>query len=85
MLLVGAPGTGKTLTGEAIADKVRQPLYMLSAAELGQEADQVEDKLHSVLRLTNKWKAVLLLDECDVFLEKRSQNNLNHNEVVFLR
>ncbi|KAF7533702.1 hypothetical protein G7054_g6863 [Neopestalotiopsis clavispora] len=87
MLLAGAPGTGKTLTGEAVADKVRQPLYMLSAGELGQVANRVEEKLNRILNLTKKWKAVLLLDECDVFLEKRSQNNLNHNEVVavFLR
>ncbi|KAK2617020.1 hypothetical protein QQS21_000111 [Conoideocrella luteorostrata] len=87
ILLVGTPGTGKTLTAEAVADKVRRPLYILSAGELGQEAEKVEQKLKTVLELAEKWRAVLLLDECDVFLEKRTNNNLNHNEVVavFLR
>lgn len=82
ILLGGTPGTGKTLTAEAVADKVRRPLYILSAGELGQEAQKVEEKLKHVVELTEKWRAVLLLDECDVFLEKRTHNNLNHNEAV---
>ncbi|KAK7973425.1 hypothetical protein PG988_007559 [Apiospora saccharicola] len=87
MLLVGNPGTGKTLTAEAVADRLHKPLYMLSAGELGQEAESVEDKLSSTLRMTEKWGAILLLDECDVFLEKRSHSHMGHNEVVavFLR
>ncbi|PYI31173.1 P-loop containing nucleoside triphosphate hydrolase protein [Aspergillus indologenus CBS 114.80] len=87
MLLVGSPGTGKTLTAEAIADQVRKPLYALSAGELGQQAGNVECRLNTVLELTEKWDAVLLFDECDVFLEERSGSQLQHNEVVavFLR
>ncbi|KAH8688097.1 P-loop containing nucleoside triphosphate hydrolase protein [Ilyonectria robusta] len=87
MLLVGNPGTGKTLTAEAIADKVRRPLYVLSASELGSKASTVENRLQSALDFTRRWEAVLLLDECDVFLEKRSTNSLTHNEIVsvFLR
>ncbi|GIK05562.1 hypothetical protein Aspvir_009675 [Aspergillus viridinutans] len=87
MLLVGQPGTGKTLTAEAVADKVRKPLYMLSAGELGQDAQSVEDRLRTVLELTEKWDAVLLFDECDVFLQERSIDNMAHNEIVavFLR
>lgn len=87
MLLVGSPGTGKTLTAEAIADRLQKPLYTLSAGELGQEAESLEHNLGRTLQMTEKWGAILLLDECDVFLEKRSHSNLGHNEVVavFLR
>ncbi|KAJ5523741.1 hypothetical protein N7494_010391 [Penicillium frequentans] len=87
MLLVGPPGTGKTLTAEAVADKVRKPLYVLSAGELGQDAQRVESRLNSILELTEKWDAVLLFDECDVFLQERSVTNMAHNEIVavFLR
>ncbi|KAJ8128324.1 hypothetical protein O1611_g5312 [Lasiodiplodia mahajangana] len=87
MLLVGKPGIGKTLTAEAVADKVRRPLYVLSAGELGTDASRVEDRLTSVLAMTERWNAVLLFDECDVFLQKRSIDNLDHNEIVavFLR
>ncbi|KAJ3949653.1 uncharacterized protein N0V96_000777 [Colletotrichum fioriniae] len=87
MLLVGNPGTGKTLTAEAVADKVRKPLYILSAGELGQDASGVEKRLTEVLDLTEKWDAVLLFDECDVFIQERSTRDLGHNEIVavFLR
>lgn len=87
MLLVGNPGTGKTLTAEAVADKVRRPLYVLSSGELGEYADEVERRLNKALALAEKWNAVLLFDECDVFLQERSMDNLRHNEIVavFLR
>ncbi|KAI1127425.1 P-loop containing nucleoside triphosphate hydrolase protein [Nemania abortiva] len=87
MLLVGNPGVGKTLTAEAVADKVRRPLYVLSARELGTDARRVEEHLLFVLEMTERWNAVLLLDECDVFFQKRSADHIAHNEVVavFLR
>jgi hypothetical protein len=87
MLLVGEPGLGKTLTAEAVAEKVHRPLYMLSGGELGRHAQFVEQNLKSVLEMTAKWNAVLLLDECDVFLEVRNSARLDHNAIVatFLR
>ena len=87
MLLVGNPGTGKTLTAEAVADKVRRPLYVLSAGELGEKAYDIESRLERVLALAERWNAVLLFDECDVFLQERSMGDLQHNEIVsvFLR
>jgi SpoVK/Ycf46/Vps4 family AAA+-type ATPase len=86
MLLEGNPGTGKTLTAEAVADRVKRPLYTLSVGELGRGED-VEERLENVLHLTEKWNAVLLFDECDVLLEERSSSRLEHNGIVavFLR
>lgn len=81
MLLVGNPGTGKTLTAEAIADNVRRPLYVLSAGELDRYAGDVENRLNTVLELAEKWNAVLLFDECDVFMQQRSNGQLDHNEI----
>ncbi|KAK6065751.1 AAA ATPase family protein [Seiridium cupressi] len=87
MLLVGSPGVGKTLTAEAIADLIQKPLYVLSAGELGSDPHDVENKLQAILEITERWDAVLLFDECDVFLQKRSLNDMEHNEIVsvFLR
>ena len=87
MLLVGSPGTGKTLTTGAVAGRVQKPLYMLSAGELGQSAEDIETPLSHILQLTERWNAVLLFDECDVFLQERSIQHLAHNEIVavFLR
>jgi hypothetical protein len=87
MLLSGPPGVGKTLTAEAVAETMRVPLYTLSAGDLGLEPSTVEEKLTSVFEMTTKWKAVLLLDEADVFLEARSTHDLERNKLVsiFLR
>jgi replication-associated recombination protein RarA len=66
MLLSGPPGVGKTLTAEAVAETMRVPLYMMSAGDLGTESSDVESALKNILKMTTKWKAVLLLDEADV-------------------
>ncbi|KAK8074286.1 AAA family ATPase [Apiospora phragmitis] len=54
MLLAGSPGTGKTLTAEAVADRLRKPLYVMSAGELGQSAASVERELNITLEMTEK-------------------------------
>lgn len=86
-LLDGPPGTGKTLTAEATAEKLERPLYKVGLGELGTHAEHMEGKLNEVLNIARRWNAVLLLDEADVFLEKRSTENLQRNAMVavFLR
>ncbi|PMD51263.1 P-loop containing nucleoside triphosphate hydrolase protein [Hyaloscypha bicolor E] len=87
ILLSGPPGTGKTLTAEAVAEKMRVPLHAISFADLGPRYVWPERQLQKILELVSRWKAILLLDECDVFLEKRSADDLNRNSIVtaFLR
>ena len=87
MLLQGPTGVGKTLTAESVAETMSRPLYTMSAAELGESANEIEDKFGAILRQCVKWEAVLLLDECDVFLEKRSGASIRQNRIVavFLR
>ncbi|KAF2122424.1 P-loop containing nucleoside triphosphate hydrolase protein [Lophiotrema nucula] len=86
-LLSGPPGVGKTLTAESVSEHMHAPLYMMSAGDLGINPDQVEAKLTNILEMIAKWGAVLLLDECDVFLEARSTHDLERNKLVsiFLR
>ncbi|KAF5976572.1 TOB3 (member of AAA-ATPase family) [Fusarium coicis] len=87
MLLSGEPGTGKTLTAESVAEIMQSPLYNMSAADLGDVAQEVEQKLDCALELSTRWEAVLLLDECDVFLECRTTSDIKRNKLVsiFLR
>lgn len=82
MLLSGPPGVGKTLTAESVAETMRAPLYMMSAGDLGLTSSEVEASLSNVLEMCTKWKAVLLLDEADVFLEQRSTHDLERNKLV---
>jgi len=87
ILLSGSPGVGKTLTAESIAEKMQVPLYTLSAGEIGIVPATVELEISSALEKCTMWNAILLLDEADVFLEKRELNSLKRNELVsiFLR
>lgn len=61
---------------------MRQPLYFMNASELGENAAEVEESLGQVLELASKWNAILLLDECDMFLEARSNTNIQRNRLV---
>ena len=86
-LLSGKPGSGKTLTAESISQLIRQPLYTVSAGELGEKPQEVDEKLTMILALAVTWDAVVLLDEADVFLQTRDDNNITRNALVsiFLR
>ena len=87
LLLHGRPGTGKTLTAEAIAEEQEKPLLVISIAELGRNAASLESSLTGILELARLWDAVVLLDEADVFLEARGLHELERNAMVgvFLR
>ncbi|KAJ9120897.1 hypothetical protein QFC22_002832 [Naganishia vaughanmartiniae] len=80
--LHGTPGTGKTLTAEAVSEHLKRPLYTISAGELGTTIVNLERKLQDTLELATSWKAVLLIDEADIFLEKRSTANIERNAMV---
>lgn len=61
---------------------MRAPLFMMSACDLGINPNQVESKLTNILEIIAKWNAVLLLEECNVFLEARSAHDLERNKPV---
>lgn len=86
-VLHGPPGTGKTLTAESIAELLKCPLYMVSAGELGTDPARLEGTLNQILDIAHTWGALLLLDEADVFLERREANDVHRNALVsvFLR
>ncbi|KAF4966575.1 hypothetical protein FSARC_5817 [Fusarium sarcochroum] len=86
-VLHGPPGTGKTLTAEGIGELLKCPLYMASAGELGTDSRFLEAELQKILDICHAWGAILLLDEADVFLEKRNMHDIHRNALVsiFLR
>lgn len=82
-LLYGPPGTGKTLTAEAVSEMLHRPLYSVSLGQLGTSPAELEKKLGEVLDLCSRWDALILLDEADIFLEKRSSTgSLERNAMV---
>ncbi|CAB4435249.1 unnamed protein product [Rhizophagus irregularis] len=86
-LLHGPPGVGKTLTAEAISESLHRPLHSVSVGELGATATELEKKLNEILDVANIWNAVILIDEADIFLERRSDHDAKRNALVsiFLR
>ncbi|KAF5576750.1 P-loop containing protein [Fusarium pseudoanthophilum] len=87
MLLCGPPGTGKTFTAESVSENLKRPLYRIDSSDLGMDTSKLEGNLKTALDRCARWDAILLLDEADVFLEKRTSSNLKQNEMttIFLR
>ncbi|KAJ2982968.1 hypothetical protein NUW58_g6334 [Xylaria curta] len=76
ILLYGPPGVGKTSTAETIAVAARKPLFSISVADVGTKAKHVESNLSKIFSLATHWKAILLIDEADVFLESRGRGGI---------
>lgn len=87
ILLHGVPGVGKTSTAECVAAQLGRPLFPITCGDLGTNAEAVENKLDAFFFLAQKWRCVLLLDEADVFLARRSAGDFTRNGIVsvFLR
>ncbi|KAI1144885.1 P-loop containing nucleoside triphosphate hydrolase protein [Nemania diffusa] len=86
-LLHGRPGVGKTCTAECIAAFTKRPLMVLTSSDIGTNPAQVEINLTRHFKTARAWGAVLLIDEADVFMERRSTADLVRNSLVagFLR
>jgi SpoVK/Ycf46/Vps4 family AAA+-type ATPase len=82
VLLHGPPGVGKTYTVECIAESFGRSLLSLTVADLGMEEIAIEERLDAWFSLAEVWRAVLLIDEADVFLERRSRNDIRRNALV---
>ncbi|KAI0020196.1 P-loop containing nucleoside triphosphate hydrolase protein [Xylariomycetidae sp. FL0641] len=86
-LLHGRPGVGKTCTAECIAAYAKRPLMVLTASDIGTSPQTIEDNLTKHFKTATSWGAVLLIDEADIFMERRSTSDLSRNSLVagFLR
>lgn len=60
---------------------------MQGAGDLGIDAFNLERRLRDGLEIARQWKAVVLIDEADIFLEARSMHEVSRNSMVgvFLR
>ncbi|KAL0571467.1 hypothetical protein V5O48_010503 [Marasmius crinis-equi] len=85
--LFGPPGVGKTFSAEATSEHVKRPLYLVGAGDLGTDPVKLDAALERVFEVATAWKAIVLIDEADVFLEQRSLHDLDRNAMVavFLR
>lgn len=86
IMATGQPGLGKTLTAEVASEYVKAPLYKVQCSQLGIDVDKIEGNLKKVLERSNRWNAILLIDEADVYIRKRG-DDIQQNAIVgvFLR
>ncbi|OAF55513.1 hypothetical protein VC83_07573 [Pseudogymnoascus destructans] len=84
MLLYGPPGVGKTMTAEGLSEHLKRPLHskhfhinlaQVSAGKLSNDAKHLEVQLCGMFEVAENWKALLLLDEADDFLCRRSYDS----------
>lgn len=86
VLAAGNPGTGKTSTAEVYSEFMRKPFYTIQVDEIGTSPKEIEANLSKIFARIEKWEAVILFDEVDVFLSKRD-NDIHKSAIVgiFLR
>lgn len=59
----------------------------MGSGDLGTTAWDLDKELTHVFTLAVKWRAIVLIDEADVFMEQRAKGDLDRNAevAVFLR
>jgi len=58
------------------------PLLRMDAAILGLNMTEVQENLASTFSTAERWNAITLLDEADVFLEQRRLADMERNRLV---
>ncbi|MGR9044266.1 MAG: AAA family ATPase [Gammaproteobacteria bacterium] len=86
VLCAGPAGVGKTLTAEVYSEIIKRPLYRVHSGQLGLNVAEMETALKETLIRAQRWGAVMLIDEADVYIRRRN-DSLASNAVVgvFLR
>ncbi len=76
ILLSGPPGTGKTMTANAIAGELGIPLYQINLSNVVDKyIGETEKNLEKVFSFAEKTNVVLFFDEADSVFGKRSEVN----------
>ena len=85
MLMYGAPGTGKTMFAEAIANKLQLPLFVITPADIFKS--YVGESEQAVRQLFDEMDAcadgaILFVDECESIFSKRTADTKDYKAAV---
>lgn len=78
-------GSERRLQPRAVAAANGQPLLQITCGDLGLNPKEVDAALKECFYYAQHWRAVLLLDECDIFLQQRSKMDVKRNALVSSR
>ena len=90
LLMVGPPGTGKTMSANAIAGELSLPLYQVNLANVVDKyIGETEKKLEKAFSFAEKNNVILFFDEADALFGVRSEvhdskDRYANNEVAYL-
>jgi len=82
ILFHGGLGTGKTSAVEGLAEISQKAIYRLTMADIGTTAPDLEKAFKDAVNLTRTWNCIILIEDADVLVEKRSFQNMEGNAVV---
>ncbi len=81
LLMSGPPGTGKTMTANAIAGELRLPLYQVNLSHIVDKyIGETEKNLEKAFSWAEKTNSVLFFDEADALFGKRSEVKDAHDK-----
>lgn len=85
MLMYGAPGTGKTMFAEAIANKLKLPLFVITPADIFKS--YVGESEQAVRQLFDEMDAfadgaILFVDECESIFSRRTSDTKDYKAAV---
>ena len=85
LLMYGAPGTGKTMFAEAIANKMQLPLFIVTPADIFKsyvgESEQAVKQLFQDIEACEEG-AILFVDECESIFSKRTSDTKDYKSAV---
>lgn len=86
-LFHGAPGTGKSLAAQCLANYARRPLFVVTSVTSGMRTDRGTyfGFVSGVFELGTRWGCFVLMDHVDVFLEKQSRAGLQMSAIAIGR
>lgn len=84
-LIIGSPGTGKTLLARALAGEAGVPFFYKNGSDFGTQyinsgamaVNTLYEDVENVLRKTGKKVGIIFIDEADVIGAKRSEGGTN--------
>lgn len=90
VLLFGAPGTGKSMCAQVIANALNLELYRVDLSKVVDKyVGETEKSISMIFREAKKCNVVLFFDECDTLFAKRSDDggsnqSSNNNKTALL-
>ena len=90
ILFAGAPGTGKTMCAQIIANQLNMEMYKINLSQIvSKYIGETEKNLRAVFTEARNADCILFFDECDALFGKRSEVKDSHDrnanvEVAYL-